>query len=220
MVGQELDEWEQVLPWLRLCLINGLGPLKINRLVAYYGSAHAVFDANIDELKQIVASTIAYNIKNINTNAYITSLIKKSYEWLSHSDAHYILCPTSSRYPEQLKQIKDYPSVLFLSGNINWLSTPQVAIVGTRKPTLSGKYQAEKIAKSLALKGLTITSGMAKGIDTAAHHGALTETHSSIGVLGSGIDVVYPSEKYVTGKKTCNIRFVSLRIYTRNSTKT
>jgi DNA processing protein len=99
-----------------------------------------------------------------------------------------------SRYPEALKEIYDPPILLYCRGCTELLASRQIAVVGSRRPSPYGSAVAAKLGAELAAAGLTITSGMARGIDTAAHHGALRDGGNSIAVLGSGIDVVYPAE--------------------------
>src|SRR2546428_5556616 len=105
------------------------------------------------------------------------------------------LIPTTApRYPPRLREIFDPPVVLFARGRIELLQSLMLAIVGTRRPTAYGVAAAERLSADLAQAGLTIASGMARGIDTAAHKSALAAGGDTIAVLGCGIDVVYPSE--------------------------
>jgi DNA processing protein len=97
-------------------------------------------------------------------------------------------------YPDALRQVHDAPPALFVRGEIPPDSTPMVAIVGTRKPSAGGSAFAHQLAKTLALLGVTVVSGMARGIDTAAHHGALDAGGVTVAVLGTGVDVAYPPE--------------------------
>jgi len=100
------------------------------------------------------------------------------------------------RYPEMLRQIFDPPVLLYCRGNVDLLSAPAVAVVGARKPTPYGLAVAERLAADLAARGLAIVSGLARGVDTAAHKGALAEGSGArtVAVLGCGIDQCYPSE--------------------------
>ncbi len=98
------------------------------------------------------------------------------------------------RYPQALREIFDPPVVLFARGRVELLGSLALAMVGTRRPTPYGVAVAERLAGDLAHAGLTIVSGMARGIDTAAHKGALAAGGDTVAVLGCGVDVVYPSE--------------------------
>src|SRR5207244_7579651 len=99
-----------------------------------------------------------------------------------------------SRYPTSLREIFDPPILLFARGRVELLPSISLGVVGTRRPTPYGLAVAERMAGDLAHAGLTITSGMARGIDTSAHKGALARGGNTVAVLGSGVDVVYPSE--------------------------
>lgn len=112
--------------------------------------------------------------------------------WLGQP-SHHIVLISSAAYPPLLRQIPDPPAVLFVAGDPTVLTTPQLAIVGSRSPTHGGRETAEAFATALARAGLTITSGLALGIDGAAHRGALAAGGRTIAVLGSGTDVVYPA---------------------------
>ncbi len=104
-----------------------------------------------------------------------------------------LLCPDDPRYPPLLRQLADPPLLLYVLGNVEVLSDPQLAMVGSRNPTPPGRDNAVAFAKALAESGLTITSGLALGIDTAAHEGALAGKGPTIAVAGTGVDRVYPS---------------------------
>jgi DNA processing protein len=111
--------------------------------------------------------------------------------WLAAERHHLIPC-TDLRYPRLLRSLPDCPLALYISGNIDALADPQLAIVGSRNPTAQGRETALAFAEHLAQRGLGITSGLAEGIDACAHRGALNAQGVTLGVLGSGIDVIYP----------------------------
>ncbi len=121
------------------------------------------------------------------------SAIDKALEWKESSDAHHILLIDDPDYPELLKQIRDAPPILYTLGNHHLLNSPQIAIVGSRNCTPGGASNAEAFASYLAQSGITITSGMALGIDKHAHQGALKVNGNTIAVIGTGIDRIYPS---------------------------
>lgn len=112
--------------------------------------------------------------------------------WLDKDSRHFVLPYTHPSYPQQLREITSPPLVLYGFGNSELLTQKQIAIVGSRNPSVSGKSSAFSLSQQLAQIGWVITSGLALGIDTQAHQGALTESNSTIAVLGTGIDIVYP----------------------------
>ena len=112
-------------------------------------------------------------------------------DWLGHP-RHHIVPFTDARYPGTLRRLERRPIALYVAGNADVLNDPQLAIVGSRNPTRAGCDTAFELAESLAERGLGITSGLADGIDSAAHRGALKAHGITIAVLGSGIDIVYP----------------------------
>lgn len=120
-------------------------------------------------------------------------LIEHDSQWLSQPN-HYLVTFLDNDYPQLLKEIADPPLALFMVGDRTLLSTPQIAIVGTRNPTAAGREMARQFAQYLAEAGLTITSGLAFGVDAAAHQGVLTGSGKTIAVCGTGLDLVYPAK--------------------------
>lgn len=125
-----------------------------------------------------------------------TRQINQVLAWLKASKAHHVMRICDSDYPPRLKTITDPPPLLYIVGDRSHLKDPQIAIVGSRRPTLNGQQIARDFATSLARHGLIITSGLARGIDTAAHHGAVTQQKPTIAVCGCGVDVIYPKKNY------------------------
>jgi len=120
-------------------------------------------------------------------------LIEQDLAWFSEPDRH-IVTIQDSRYPSLLKEITDPPSILFVQGDVALLSAWQLAVVGSRNPSPSGRDNAFEFSRFLAQGGMTITSGLAMGIDAAAHQGALTAQGRTIAVIGTGLDRVYPAK--------------------------
>lgn len=118
--------------------------------------------------------------------------IEQALQWLASRADHHILCYSDARYPALLKQIRQPPLVLFIAGNLSLLSQPQLAIVGSRQPSPTGRKIAYHFAAELVRHGYVITSGMARGIDSCAHQGALSVDGPTIAVLGSGLERIYP----------------------------
>ena len=181
---------EEELHWLALLLVPGLGPRRSIQLLERLRSIRAVFRASRSELEGHglpggLAQSIASGCTFESAAAQQESLLRAGAELVTCQDP---------RYPPHLKEIYDPPLVLFGRGNCALLETVQIAIVGTRRPTPYGSAVAEKFGSELAAAGLTITSGMARGIDTAAHQGALAAGGGTIAVFGCGLDHVYPTE--------------------------
>jgi DNA processing protein len=122
-----------------------------------------------------------------------TSLVQADIDWAKSDNCH-ILTLIDEDYPEQLKTISDPPPLLYVRGNVSCLSSPQLAIVGSRNPSPGGKENAQEFAKSLSQLGLIVTSGMAAGIDANAHIGALEANQPTIAVCGTGLDRIYPAK--------------------------
>lgn len=176
---------------VRLAMIPGIGPLMQRSLLEYFGSAVAILNASPSELRRIpgIGPQLSRAITSANEKIDVDAELqrcKKNQIHLAHiADAD---------YPRILKEIHDPPSVLFVRGNVLEQDALSVAIVGTRHATQYGKAQAMRLAGSLARAGITIVSGLARGIDIAAHQGALEAGGRTIAVLASGVLHIYPPE--------------------------
>jgi len=181
---------EESLHWLALHLIPGLGPRRSVPLVEKFRSPQAVFRASRSELAAMgLPSSV---VSTISSGVTFEEAVQQVEEMRRHEvDLVPLLDP---RYPELLRQIPDPPLVLYVKGNVELLQGPSIGVVGTRRPTPYGMAATERLAADLAGTGLVITSGMARGIDTAAHKGALSVAGKTIAVFGSGIDHIYPAE--------------------------
>ena len=176
--------------WLALALTPGLGPTRGRRLVEFFGGINAVFQASLTELE-------ATGVRAVSAQALGTgrSLELAQDELALAAAANVaVICLDDPAYPSQLKQIYDPPLVLYVRGNVEVISRPGVALVGTRHPTPYGLGMAERLACDLAARGLVIFSGMARGVDTAGHRGALAGKGKTVAVFGTGVDVTYPKE--------------------------
>jgi DNA processing protein len=186
----DLAASEQVLQWLALSLTPGLGPTRTRHLVEHRGGIAAVFRASLTELE--ATGLLAVSAQSIATG--------KSWELAQEESAKAaaagvnILSLDDPTYPLRLKEIYDPPLVLYVRGDVDILSQPGIAVVGTRHPTPYGSGMAERLTIDLAARGLIILSGMARGIDTAAHRGALAAKGKTVAVFGTGVDVPYPTE--------------------------
>jgi DNA processing protein len=181
---------EEVLYWLALKLVPGLGSRTSGKLLDRFRSPQAVFRASRTELEGAgVSGAIAQSIASGCTFEDAATQQEK----MAQCDAVAVTIG-DPRYPQPLREIFDPPILLFARGRVELLKTICLGIVGTRRPTPYGLAVAERLSGDLAHAGLTIASGMARGIDTAAHKGALAQAGNTIAVLGCGVDVVYPSE--------------------------
>ena len=173
--------------WLTLVLTPGLGPRRIAKLLAAFGSAEAACAASTSALRSLGLSEPMLEALRAPDRAAISASLR----WAEQAEAH-ILTLADPAYPPRLAQIPSAPPLLFVRGDLALLSEPQLAIVGSRNPTAGGVQTTRAFAAHLAGLGLVITSGMALGVDAAAHLGAL-EAGRTIAVLGTGPDRVYPA---------------------------
>ena len=174
--------------WLWLNHIPGLGNAAFCQLLAKFGSPEGIFSAKLNQLREIVNDEIAQKIsKGVNVDAIAPTL-----KWLEKDNVHLITLADST-YPQKLLEVSNPPALLFAIGHLHWLNHPTIAMVGSRSPTPQGEKNAEDFAKSLCEQGLCVVSGMALGIDGAAHRGALKANGATIAVVGTGLDIVYPA---------------------------
>ena len=178
------------LEWLALSLTPGLGPTRARKLVEYFGSVTAAFHASLTELE--ATGIQAVSAQSLGTGKSLELAQEEMAKATGLGVA--VLSLDDPLYPTNLRQIYDPPLVLFVKGNASALLEPGIAVVGTRHPTPYGSGMAERLACDLANRGLIIISGMARGVDTAAHRGAITAKARTIAVLGTGVDVMYPKE--------------------------
>ena len=178
------------LEWLALAMTPGLGATRARRLTELLGGVEAVFRASLTELE--ATGMQAASAQALGTGR---SLELANDEWARAVAAGVtIIGCEDALYPPQLKQIYDPPLVLYVRGDAAVVSQPGIALVGTRHPTPYGTGMAERLSCDLAARGLVIFSGLARGVDTAGHRGALMAKGKTVGVLGTGIDVIYPKE--------------------------
>jgi DNA processing protein len=173
--------------WLMISQTPGIGCRYFLRLLDHFTTARRALQASTSELNQTGLPAKAIDqLKRMEREAIAPTL-----DWLSHP-AHQILTLADREYPELLKQIDDPPPVLYLIGNPLLMHQPQLAMVGSRNPTPTGRNNARDFARALAGAGLCITSGLALGVDGAAHEGALA-SGNTLAVLGTGPDRIYPA---------------------------
>jgi len=179
-----------ILEWLAISLTPGLGPTKARKLVAHLGGPEAVFHGSLTELE-------ATGIQAVSAQAIATGksaeLAREEIARAAEAEVT-IISEEDPCFPKRLKEIYDPPLVLYVRGNPEVLMQPGIAMVGTRHPTPYGSGMAERLACDLAAQGLVIISGMARGVDTASHRGAISAKGKTIAVFGAGVDVIYPKE--------------------------
>ncbi len=178
------------LQWLALALTPAMGPIRGHRLVQNFGGVERAFHVSLTELE--AAGLPAVSAQSI---ALGKSYSAAEEEFMKARDVGAEIIPFhEARYPDLLRQIYDPPLALYVRGDFSILSSPGIGVVGTRHPTPYGMGMAERLSNDLASRGLVIVSGMARGVDTHAHRGALNGKGKTIAVWGTGIDVPYPRD--------------------------
>ena len=171
---------EKILDWLQLINTSNIGPVTFYKMLEKYGSAHNVLQNLGDKYKIFSREKAAGELKNAQNKGI------------------HIICSDDDCYPPHLKQIEDCPPILYVLGNLEVLKFPiSVSIVGARNASVAGRKIASKIAYDLTNADILVVSGMARGIDSAAHKGALyakNQQGPTIAVLGTGVDEIYPAE--------------------------
>ena len=188
---------EELTDWIRLEQTPGVGPETARKLLSTFGLPENIFSANFSALRMIVSDRVARALLAPTSDA-TRALLDRTRAWCE-SPRHVVLTLADHAYPSALLTIPDPPLILYVTGRRDLLSSPTLAIVGSRNATAQGVRNAEQFSEALSQSGFTIASGMALGIDTAAHQGALRGGKTSanraatIAVIGTGIDIVYPA---------------------------
>ena len=182
--------FEEKHAWVALALTPGVGPRRILRAVERYRSAARVLSLPLTELESLefpaqAAQFIDTGEAKKAADEELAKIAETGASLVTYHD---------EAYPERLREIYDPPPLLWVRGDAGLLARPALAVVGTRHPTPYGTGIAEKLSRELAERGLIILSGMARGVDTAAHKGAVSVKRPTIAVWGTGIDVIYPKE--------------------------
>jgi DNA processing protein len=178
------------IAWMALTLTPGMGPTRIWKAMNRLGAAERLFEASLTELEGLgmpaAAAQFAFEGK---ARAAAEDEMKRTAE-----AGGTVLTPEDAEYPDRLREIYDPPAVLWIRGDVMQLARPGIAVVGTRQPSPYGTGMAELLSRDLANRRLVILSGMARGVDTAAHKGAIEAGGKTVAVWGTGIDVIYPKE--------------------------
>ena len=184
---------EMLTAWLRLSMTSGLGPILCQRLLSQFSTPLEIERCTPEQLAARVPKALCEALL-LARGEPVTQQIVSALEWARHDD-QFILTQDQTQYPAMLRQIADAPIVLFAQGALSRLEQPALAIVGARHATADGLEHASDFASALARQGWCVISGLAQGIDAAAHRGALqagSTEGGTIAVLGTGADVVYP----------------------------
>ena len=181
---------DDYLGWLALALTPGLGARMAGKLLRDFGSPDAIFNASLTTLEgRGLPAAVA---QAIHARQPLSDAAKELAQ--AQAAGCRLLTWDEPEYPSRLREIYDPPTLLYVLGNIEVLSRNLIAIVGARRPTPYGNQMAERLGRDLAARGVAVVSGLARGIDACAHRGALSANGTTIGILGCGIDVVYPKE--------------------------
>ncbi len=178
------------LGWLALTLTPGMGPTRIGKAMGSLGSAERVFQASLTELEG--AGLPAASAQFVFDGRAQTAA-EEEYKRVLEAGGQ-LITQEDDAYPERLREIYDPPTVLWLRWDASLLNRPGIGVVGTRHPSPYGVGMAEILSRDLCIRRMVIISGMARGVDTAAHKGALDAGGKTVAVWGTGIDVIYPKE--------------------------
>jgi len=182
---------EDFAAWFRLLETPGVGRDAARRLLAACGSPGAVFGSSEATLRELAGATLAAAL--VREPPAFSERLEAARQWLDAAPDHHLLTPGDSAYPPLLLQTADPPLLLYVQGRLDLLSARAVAVVGSREPSAQGRDNARAFAQALAEHGYSIVSGLALGIDAAAHEGALAAGAATVAVIGTGPDRVYPA---------------------------
>lgn len=194
---QENEMKKEKVDWIKLKMVPEIGPVSFRKLMKHFFSPANVISSSLSELETVEgigkkkAKLIWDNLKNLNIEAELKLIEKHRIKIVTFDD---------SDYPVNLKSIYDPPFLFYMKGEFLFKDDLSIAIVGSRKATPYGKMVAEKIGRDLAAMGITVISGLARGIDTYAHKGALAGGGRTIAVLGNGLSMIYPKENKDLGE--------------------
>lgn len=184
---------DELTAWLRLLETPQVGRESARKLLAAFGSPQSVLDAPTAARKEVVSSATATALAKVPDT--VVALVDATVNWLANATAdaaRQVLTLGDPSYPHLLLETADPPLLLYLQGDANLLHTPGLAVVGSRNPTPQGKENARSFSAHLSQAGFTIVSGLALGVDGAAHEGGLSGPGSTVAVIGTGLDRVYP----------------------------
>jgi len=189
-------ERDELAAWLRLGQTPGVGPHTARKLLGAFGLPQNILAAGLPALSRVVPERIAQALRQPLADD-AAALIERTLDWAGEA-GNRVLTIADADYPASLLQIADPPLILYAKGRVELLARPALALVGSRNATTQGNLNAEQFAEALCQTGYAIVSGLALGIDAAAHRGALAAAEagapaSTIAVIGTGADIVYPA---------------------------
>lgn len=192
---------------LTWALTDGVGPIVFSRLLTYFGDAETARGVSAGQLEQVhgIGRGKADKISRARDSATIEDEIRAAAD-----EGIRIICRADPEYPPGLKEIPDAPIVLYIKGDYRDTDAIAIGVVGTRRCSIYGSEQARRFGELLAAAGFTVVSGLARGIDAFAHHGAVDSGGRSIAVLGNGLTEIYPPENR-TGREAAGKRCVAER---------
>ena len=187
--------------WLALVSVEGIGPIRMNRLLARFGSVEKVFDAEFSEIAclPLFNPVLASHILEIREHL---GKFRRRLEWLESRGVE-ILCVEDADYPGKLRAVSNAPPILCKKGKLGRIARKAIAIVGSTQPTEIGVLTTLELSKSIVQAGFTVVSGFARGIDTSAHIGALSVGGSTVGVFGGDLFSIYPAENRTLASQVC-----------------
>lgn len=195
-----MNQQDGLAAWLRLMATEGVGTQTARDLLTHFGLPEEIFNAGFSALQKRVPEKIA-RILSAPIAPNVQAHIEQTLAWAAQDNNH-VITLADANYPQALLRIADPPTLLYVKGNDALLNNPAIAIVGSRNASAQGMLNADRFAQNLSDAGLTVVSGLALGIDTCAHTGAIqsakaankaTNAGSSIAVIGTGLDIVYPA---------------------------
>ena len=179
---------QELASWLRLTLVPGVGGESQRKLLKTFGLPQAIFEAGNGALSAVIGPDLAERLLRHES----TPSVEAALEW-ADQPGNQLLTLAETDYPQSLLSADDPPVLLYVKGSVAVLNRPMLAVVGSRNATAQGTRDAEAFSKVLGEAGLTIVSGLALGIDAAAHRGGLATTASTVAVIGTGADRLYPA---------------------------
>ena len=193
MSGQEF--------WFALASVDGVGPMRIKRLLNRFGTIEAIFDAELSEIARMPLFNPLLATRILKARIRVAEF-RRHIKWFKSRGID-ILCIEDENYPSQLKAISNAPAILCKKGHLSQVSEKTVAIVGTTDPTDLGIRTTLELSTRLVQKGVTVVSGLAKGTDTSAHWGALYANGTTVGVVGTDLLSIYPNENRELADRIC-----------------
>ncbi len=196
--------WEQLIPWLTLQLTPNLTNQQIIQLLEHIGKPEHILTASAEQLQAILPQQTILSIQKSSQDPLLQQQLIQTQAWLNHNERHSILTLNHTYYPHKFRRLAVPPPVLFASGDLSLLSTPQVLILGSERPSIQGKGLTERFSKSFSLAGWTVVSGLELGINSASLYGALSNSHNTISISTTGLNQNHPVENKLLIKQLEN----------------